>query len=387
MIWAITDIGSPPHYSPQQERTYNASLVYVQHLAFWSDGTFGSKIRIEDCELSQDDSKTWLASEALDPHGIVQPTRVPLFWFESNQKQPTPVIEHECRRARPGERVILYFMGGGYVIGSPTQGNRCFVLAKRTGLAVVGVNYRKATVSSQAFPAALQDAITAYKHVLDLGFTDIVLAGDSAGAALCLTLTMYLATTLGRSSRKPRSLELPSSLLLYSPWCDLTLSNLRHGVDRQSQDDLLNASMLENASAAYLQHTGHVHARHHAPKSPMALSAVHPFLSPALSSSFPALRQLAAAYSRAKPLDVLMFVGGAEVFAPDVRALARHFERLVDETGSIKFEFHDTPGEVHCYPLVPKWVSPNAGPALDRIEEWLLNGRRHVKTEQEKLPN
>lgn len=45
-----------------------------------------------------------------------------------------------------------------------------------------GANYRKATSADRAFPAALQDAITAYTHLLELGYTDIVLAGDSAGA-------------------------------------------------------------------------------------------------------------------------------------------------------------------------------------------------------------
>ncbi|KAK4058663.1 hypothetical protein OIO90_000107 [Microbotryomycetes sp. JL221] len=363
MIWAITDIGSPPHYTPEQERTYNAPLVFVQHLAFWSDATlFSSRLRIEDCVLEDYDRMSWIQKEAIDPHGIVRPTRVPLFWFESKSHPELPDVKEGPRRARPGERVLLYFMGGGYVIGSPTQGNRCFVLAKRTGLTIVGVNYRKATTARQAFPAALQDAVTAYRHMLTLGFRDIVLAGDSAGAALCLTLTMYLCNTLAQGEHAPQHLKLPTALLLYSPWCDLTLSSCRDGVEEEYKDDLLNASMLLNASAAYLQHTAHEHAaKDPLDRSPMALGADHAFVSPSLPSSYSTLLQMTKSYSRAEPIDILMFVGGAEIFAPEVRRLAKHFDNLARETGAVKFEFHDVAGEVHCFPLVPKWL-PNEYP-------------------------
>ena len=48
-----------------------------------------------------------------------------------------------------------------------------------------GANYRKATSPSRGFPAALQDAIRAYTHlVVDLGYQNVILAGDSAGGKL-----------------------------------------------------------------------------------------------------------------------------------------------------------------------------------------------------------
>jgi monoterpene epsilon-lactone hydrolase len=112
--------------------------------------------------------------------------------------------------------VILYFHGGVYVIGSadatvPLASD----LARRTRVKVVSVDYRLAP--EDPYPAAVEDAQTAYEGLLAQGVEprNIAVAGESAGAGLIVALMLAL-----RSAAVP----MPSSAFLMSPYADLTLS-------------------------------------------------------------------------------------------------------------------------------------------------------------------
>ena len=111
---------------------------------------------------------------------------------------------------------LLYFHGGGYVIGSPaTHAGLVGELARRAGLRTTSVDYRLAP--EHPFPAAVEDGIAAYRELLANGTDprDIVIAGDSAGGGLTL------ATLL---SAREAGLPQPAAAVLFSPWTDLTLS-------------------------------------------------------------------------------------------------------------------------------------------------------------------
>ncbi|TMJ27156.1 MAG: alpha/beta hydrolase [Alphaproteobacteria bacterium] len=112
---------------------------------------------------------------------------------------------------------ILYFHGGGWVIGSlEAYDLPCRFFCARTGCAVVAVDYRLAP--EHKFPAALDDAVAAFRwlagEAVELGIDPdrIVVAGDSAGGTLatvvaqlvrgelhppCLQWLIYPATDLG----------------------------------------------------------------------------------------------------------------------------------------------------------------------------------------------
>src|SRR5258707_15681553 len=84
---------------------------------------------------------------------------------------------------------ILYFHGGGWVIGSLEGYDLpCRFFCARSGCAVVAVDYRLAP--EYKFPAALDDAVAAFRWLAaeseELGIDPdrIVVAGDSAGGAL-----------------------------------------------------------------------------------------------------------------------------------------------------------------------------------------------------------
>lgn len=115
-----------------------------------------------------------------------------------------------------GDAMVLYLHGGGYVIGSPrTHAALTGELARRARVRIVSLDYRLAP--EHPFPAAVDDALAAYRELLDGGTSPaaIALAGDSAGGGLSVA-TLLAARDAG--------LPMPAGAVLFSPWTDLTLT-------------------------------------------------------------------------------------------------------------------------------------------------------------------
>lgn len=111
---------------------------------------------------------------------------------------------------------ILHFHGGCYAVGGPdTSAGLAANLARRTGAAVVSVDYRLAP--EHRYPAAVEDALTAYRALLEGGTAPerIAVAGESAGAGLALAALL---------AAQREHLPQPAAALLLSPWVDLTQS-------------------------------------------------------------------------------------------------------------------------------------------------------------------
>ena len=133
---------------------------------------------------------------------------------------------------------ILYLHGGGYCVGSPAMHRAVTArLARSTGLSVFAADYRLAP--EYPFPAAVDDAVAAYRSLRAVG--PVAIAGDSAGAGLALA-TALLARRL--------ALEPPVALTLFSPWVDLA-SNDRGGA-AASRETVLSDAWLNACSAHYL---------------------------------------------------------------------------------------------------------------------------------------
>lgn len=152
----------------------------------------------------------------------------------------------------------------------------------------------------------------------------------------------------------PTSLVLPSALLLYSPWLDLTLSTY-------SQDacDFINPTMMANSRDMYLINIASLEV----PMSPS-----HPFLSPALRSSLPALQLLSKSYGgEKKPLHVLMISGSGEAIASEIRGFARNLK----EVAGIKLDWIEEKDELHVFFLAPHFISPASKRALESAGRFL----------------
>jgi acetyl esterase len=97
--------------------------------------------------------------------------------------------------ARSALPVLVYFHGGGWVIGDlDTHDTLCRELANGSGCAVVAVDYRMGP--EHRFPAAVDDCIAATRWVrdaaADLGLdpTRIAVGGDSAGGNLAAVVAI-----------------------------------------------------------------------------------------------------------------------------------------------------------------------------------------------------
>ncbi len=112
--------------------------------------------------------------------------------------------------------VLVYMHGGGLTEGSVFTAREWTArLAKRTQIPVLSVDYRLAP--EHPYPAALQDVLAIYKHLLDVGYDSkkIFFAADSSGCNLALSALITL---------RDGQANLPSAAILVSPSIDLTLS-------------------------------------------------------------------------------------------------------------------------------------------------------------------
>lgn len=87
-----------------------------------------------------------------------------------------------------GRGTVLYFHGGGWVVGSlESADSACRFIAAESGLEVIAVDYRLAP--EHPFPAGLEDAIDAYRWArAERPGARIAVAGDSAGGNLSATV-------------------------------------------------------------------------------------------------------------------------------------------------------------------------------------------------------
>lgn len=111
------------------------------------------------------------------------------------------------------DRVVLYFHGGGYSVGTlASYRNFTGRLARGTGARLLAVGYRLAP--EHPFPAALDDAVASYGWLIDQGIPPnrIALAGDSAGGGLALATAIAL-----RDRGYPR----PAAIVAICPSTDL----------------------------------------------------------------------------------------------------------------------------------------------------------------------
>lgn len=239
-------------------------------------------------------------------------------------------LEAEWLRPREAHptRVLLYFHGGGYVLGSlNTHRSLVGSLAQRSGLNALTINYRKAP--DHPFPAALDDARRAYRWLLRQGHQphDIVLAGDSAGGGLALALLLAL---------RDAGEAMPAAALGLSPWTDLQLptSVLRRVAHEETL--LLEALQIRTWGP------------HYARRTPLT----HPLISPAQAE----LHGL-------PPL--LIQISDAEVLYDDV---VRFTEKA--RASGVSVTLQPFVGLVHWWHLFWRFV-PEARQALDHAAEFI----------------
>ncbi|MGY3528499.1 alpha/beta hydrolase fold domain-containing protein [Bradyrhizobium sp. USDA 4452] len=231
----------------------------------------------------------------------------------------------------PRGNVVLHFHGGGYLIGS-AKGSLEY--ASRLAAAVDGacytVDYRLAP--EHPYPAAIDDAVAAYRALLARGVTasSILVSGESAGGGMAVALVLAL-----RNAGDP----LPAAILSVAPFADLTLSGPTIRAFN-GDDPAANRDLLTFMGASYFQG--------HEPTDPL------------VSPLFGDLTGL-------PPLFVTASQG--EVLLSDATRLAERAERAgVDVTLRIVED------SVHVYPIFP--FLPETQATMQEVAVW---ARRNLR--------
>jgi epsilon-lactone hydrolase len=138
--------------------------------------------------------------------------------------------------------VVLFFHSGVYVISDAfLEAGLASEVGRRTQAKVISVDYRLAP--EHPYPAAVDDALTAYEALLQKGTTPskIVFAGDSAGGGL------VIATLV---NARDHGLAPPAAAFVMSPYVDLTLAGTTMDTKRDV-DPLLSRELLASRIADY----------------------------------------------------------------------------------------------------------------------------------------
>ena len=160
-------------------------------------------------------------------------------------------------------RVLLFFHGGGYCSGSIVSHRRMVTEAGRAArMRTLAVRYRLAP--EHPYPAAHEDAMTAWRFLRGQGIAarDIAVGGDSAGGNLTITLINRL---------RAAGEEQPACAWLASPWTDLTMSGASLET-KATIDPLIHKIYLEELADCYAPKDRQVQADR--PQGPADLAAV-----------------------------------------------------------------------------------------------------------------
>ena len=220
--------------------------------------------------------------------------------------------------------VILYLHGGGYTCGSLEYAKGfAATLASQCGVRVFCAAYRLAP--ENPYPAAVDDALEAYRYLLKKGYAprQILLCGESAGGGLIYALCLRL---------RQEGLELPCGLIGISPWVDLTGSGQSYETNRDN-DPSLTQELLEFYAKCY------------------TADPTDPLCSPVFGdlTGFP---------------PSLLFAGGDEILLDDARAL---HEKLVQS--GCRSTLHIAPERWHAYVLY--CLSENMEEDMEAIDRFL----------------
>ncbi|MGE0428936.1 MAG: alpha/beta hydrolase [Hydrogenophaga sp.] len=176
-----------------------------------------------------------------------------------------------CAPGARENRVVVYFHGGGFQVGSLASHAELMADVSSAAQArVLAVDYRLAP--EHRYPAALDDALSAWRWLSGQGVkpSQVAVAGDSAGGGLALSLLLAL---------QARGEPLPSAFWGMSAWTDLTASGSSYET-RSALDPIHQRPMIVAMARNYLGAEGNARDPLVSPllATPAQLGALPPML-------------------------------------------------------------------------------------------------------------
>ncbi len=151
-------------------------------------------------------------------------------------------IDIKPKNYKKSNKVIFYIHGGAYVVlHADVTLASMLPLAEATGLRIVAIDY---TLAPQAkFQQITDEVIQFYKGLLqEYDAQNIAMYGDSAGGGLSASSILKM---------RDKNIELPSVLVLWSPWTDIDRVGDTYFTLTDNDPLLLSEDFLTNAALAY----------------------------------------------------------------------------------------------------------------------------------------
>lgn len=292
-----------------------------------------------DSEALADLYRNWASRMAADPTMSIDEFRDMFEEWATVTTEPADVAYDETTIdgvivlwARPASasprRLLICFHGGGYVTGSRNSHRKMFGhIAAAAGAPALIVEYRRAPESP--FPAAVEDALKAYRFALNSGLAagSIAFVGDSAGGGLSIASAL---------AAKRDDLPLPGAIYLMSPWLDLDATGASYDTNA-GLDLIVSRPVIEGLVPAYLGASG---------------SSQDPFANPILADP-----------TGLPP--ILIQVGGHESLLDDSRKFAAAASRA-----GVDVELEVVPQMQHVFQFLGG-TAPEADAAISRAGSWL----------------
>jgi acetyl esterase/lipase len=229
-------------------------------------------------------------------------------------------------------RVVLYMHGGAFLFcGANTHNRLVTALSQYADAPVLVVNYR--TLPKHSLGAAIDDCYDGYRWLRGRGYgpEQIVLAGDSAGGYLSLTLAEWL---LGDG-------EKPAAIVCMSPLMQLAKA------PKQAHPNIGSDAMLSAKAFDALSELVANAARHH-------------LINGRPEEIYEPLDHIVAGLP-----PMLIHVSGCEVLLHDARLAAR---RLA--TAGVPVQLRVWPGQMHVFQIAAPMV-PEANQSLRQIGNYI----------------
>ncbi|KAI0431746.1 FAD/NAD(P)-binding domain-containing protein [Xylaria sp. FL1042] len=219
----------------------------------------------------------------------------------------TPARPSSAEVTSQRNTVVLHFHGGAFVIGDGRDHDTGYLartLVRHMGCThIFTPQYRLSSHKDGHFPAALQDALTSYLHlVIEMGIpaSRIIFSGDSAGGNLVLGLLRYI-NEYGHELNIPQ----PAAAMLWSPWTDVSAA----------LDVTLDITKSPNYASDYL-------SAEFARWGGRTITAYG-----SIDGAGPYLSPLHHPFKMSTKIPMFVHAGDREVLCDDIKALSKAFEQ------------------------------------------------------------
>jgi monoterpene epsilon-lactone hydrolase len=288
----------------------------VEEVANWWRKASAAAPTHESLDAARDFNEGW-GSLTAEPGGVdyieINAGGVPAMW----------VIPKGCIE----DRVILGLHGGGFFGGSMYTHRKLFGhFAKAIGCRALIPNYRLAP--EHIYPAQINDALAAYRWLLDQGIQakHIAFAGDSAGGNLTIA-TILLA--------RDKGLPVPAAAMPFSPWFDMEVTG-ESAESNNGKDVLFTKEWIKDMGGSYVGEKG---------------NRRDPYASPVYAD----LRGLPPIY---------IHVGGDELLLDDSIRLA-----VLAKKAGVDVQVDVFPAMQHTFQMAAG-RAPEANDSIARFTEW-----------------